>query len=71
MPVDMATVGVLGGLILPVYAALWQMNRVMGRTAKATEHNETALEDLSTQVSRIETAVVESHEDVTPSDVRA
>lgn len=69
MPIDVVTFGAIAGLIAPIYAALWSMNRRQGRIAKATEHNEGAIEDISTAVDRVETAVIRSDTvDVTGAD---
>lgn len=55
---DLATLAALGGLIVPVYVALWQMRETLGRIDKATDHNEKAIEDISSKVDRVEYAVV-------------
>lgn len=53
MPVEMATLGAVGGLILPVYAALWSLNAKVGEIAARTEHNEQAVEHISTAVDTL------------------
>lgn len=53
MPVDIAVVGTMGGLIVPVYAALWSLNRKVGEIAARTEHNEQAVEHISTAVDSL------------------
>jgi hypothetical protein len=64
MPVDIVTLASVGGAVaaflMPVYGALWKINGTIGAVRAKTEHNETALEDVSDAVNRIEGAVAES-----------
>lgn len=53
MPVDFATIGVLAGLIMPVYVALWSLNRSVGEISARTEHNEQAVEHISSTVDAL------------------
>ena len=49
-----AVAGAAGAFLLPVYVALWNINRALGHISAKTDHNEAAIEDISDAVGRIE-----------------
>lgn len=64
MPVDIATIGAFGGLLMPVYIALWKVNGDIGEIRARTAHNEQSVEDIGDTVARIEGEVRSNSQEI-------